>query len=48
MKVPIFESYGYGEEFGTDPIIKVPAALLDEWKAATNWSLYADHIVAAE
>lgn len=25
--------------------IKVPAALVDEWKAATNWSTYADHIV---
>lgn len=22
-----------------------PAALVDEWKAATNWSTYADHIV---
>ncbi len=46
--VPSFYSYGYGEEFGTDPTIKVPAALLEEWKNATNWSLYADHIVAAE
>ncbi len=27
--------------------IRVPASLLDEWKAATNWSTYADHIVAA-
>ena len=26
-------------------LIKVPAALLDEWKAATNWSTYADYIV---
>ena len=26
-------------------IIKVPSALLDEWKAATNWSTYADKIV---
>ena len=25
--------------------IKVPLALLDEWKAATNWSTYADKIV---
>ena len=22
-----------------------PAALADAWKAATNWSAYADHIV---
>ena len=25
--------------------IRVPAALVDEWKAATNWSTYADYIV---
>lgn len=25
--------------------IRVPAALADEWKAATNWATYADHIV---
>jgi hypothetical protein len=25
--------------------IEVPAALVDEWKAATNWATYADHIV---
>lgn len=25
--------------------IRVPAALVDEWKAATNWSEYADNIV---
>lgn len=43
--VPSFDSYGYGSEFGIDPTIKVPAALLEEWKNATNWSLYADHIV---
>ena len=26
-------------------VIKVPSALLDEWKAATNWSTYAGKIV---
>lgn len=26
--------------------IKVPASLLNEWKAATNWSSYANYIVA--
>ena len=26
-------------------VIKVPLTLLDEWKAATNWSTYADKIV---
>ena len=25
--------------------IRVPAVLADEWKDATNWSTYADHIV---
>ena len=25
--------------------IRVPASLVDEWKAAKNWSTYADHIV---
>ena len=29
----------------SDCVIKVPALLLDEWKAATNWSTYADKIV---
>lgn len=29
----------------TDCEIRVPAALVDEWKAATNWSTYADKIV---
>lgn len=24
---------------------RVPSALLDEWKVATNWSTYADRIV---
>ena len=28
-----------------DAEIRVPAALVDEWKAATNWSTYADNIV---
>ena len=29
----------------TDCQIRVPASLVDTWKAATNWSTYADHIV---
>lgn len=28
--------------------IRVPAALVNEWKAATNWSTYADHIVGCK
>ena len=30
----------------TDYKIRVPAALYDEWIAATNWSTYASNIVA--
>lgn len=44
--VPYFDSYGFGSEFGTDPVILVPAELYDEWKSATNWTLYADYIVS--
>jgi hypothetical protein len=29
----------------SDCEIRVPMALVDEWKAATNWSTYADKIV---
>ena len=29
----------------TDCEIRVPSALVDEWKAATNWATYADKIV---
>jgi hypothetical protein len=43
--VPTLDSYGAGEEFGTDPVILVPKNLLEEWKQATNWTLYADYIV---
>ena len=43
--VPSFDSYGFGNEFGTNPVIVVPENLLEEWKQATNWTLYADYIV---
>lgn len=29
----------------SDCEIRVPASLVDTWKAATNWATYADHIV---
>ena len=29
-------------------VIKVPSALVDEWKAATNWATYADKIVGVQ
>ena len=44
--VPDLDSYGAGKEFGTDPVILVPAHLKEEWKNATNWTLYADYIVS--
>lgn len=44
--IPTLDSYGAGEEFGTDPVILVPENLLEEWKQATNWTLYADYIVS--
>lgn len=34
-----------GNNINANCKIKVPAALVGEWKAATNWSTYADHIV---
>lgn len=38
----------FGNKINANCKIKVPAALVDEWKAATNWSTYADHIVGVE
>lgn len=43
--IPTLECYEVSEQFGDNPIIKVPANLLDEWKNATNWTLYSDYIV---
>ena len=37
--------YGGGELYNPS-VIKVPAALYDEWVEAENWSDYADFIVA--
>ena len=34
-----------GKQIDRDCEIRVPAALVDAWKAATNWATYADHIV---
>lgn len=33
---------------GENAIIRVPMALVEEWKAATNWSALADYIVGVE
>ena len=43
--VPTLASTDAFYEIPDDCQIRVPAALVDAWKAATNWSTYADHIV---
>ena len=45
--IPALSSYGYGEEFGTNPTIMVPVELYGEWISndATGWVVYQDHIV---
>ena len=43
--VPTLASASSFSDIPADCQIRVPAALADEWKAATNWATYADHIV---
>ena len=43
--VPTLKSNKAFNGIVADCEIRVPAALADEWKAATNWSTYANHIV---
>lgn len=43
--VPTLGGTGVFEKIAPDCEIRVPAALVDEWKAAKNWATYADHIV---
>ena len=43
--VPTLASTNAFTGISADCQIRVPAALVDAWKAATNWSTYADHIV---
>ena len=43
--VPTLGSTNAFNGIAADCKIRVPAALVDEWKAATNWSTYADYIV---
>lgn len=45
-KVPELHSSDAFYDIATDCEIRVPAALYDEWIAATNWSTYASKIVA--
>ena len=43
--VPTLENTNAFNKIPADCQIRVPASLVNEWKAATNWSTYADHIV---
>lgn len=43
--VPTLANVNAFSNIPSDCKIKVPASLLDEWKAATNWSTYVDKIV---
>ena len=44
--VPTLSSTNAFSRIPSDCVIKVPESLLEEWKAATNWSTYASQIVA--
>lgn len=44
-KVPTLAATSVFDGISADCQIRVPAALVDEWKAATNWSTYASYIV---
>ncbi|MGM9763496.1 MAG: leucine-rich repeat domain-containing protein [Candidatus Cryptobacteroides sp.] len=43
--VPTLSNTSAFSGIAADCEIRVPAALVDEWKAATNWATYADYIV---
>ena len=43
--VPTLSNTNAFTGISADCEIRVPATLVDAWKAATNWSTYADHIV---
>ena len=43
--VPTLSGTNAFDGISADCEIRVPAALVDEWKAATNWATYADKIV---
>ena len=44
-EVPTLKNTSAFDNIPADCEIRVPAALVDAWKAATNWATYADHIV---
>ena len=43
--VPTLANTNAFNDIPADCQIRVPASLVNEWKAATNWATYADHIV---
>ena len=43
--VPTLSNKNAFDSIPSDCEIRVPAALANEWKAATNWATYANHIV---
>lgn len=43
--VPTLENVSAFQNIPSDCVIKVPELLVEEWKAATNWSTYASKIV---
>ena len=43
--VPTLAGTAAFSNIAADCEIRVPAALVDEWRAATNWATYADYIV---
>ena len=43
--IPTLRSSNAFSNTSSSLVIKVPSALVDEWKAATNWATYADKIM---
>ncbi len=44
--IPSISNVNCFKNVPTSCIYKIPSALYEEWKAATNWSTYADYMVA--
>lgn len=45
VRIPTLENSNAFTNIPSDCVIKVNASLLDEWKSATNWSVYSDYII---
>jgi hypothetical protein len=46
QQIPTLANSNAFQYLNTNCKIKVPSALYNQWKAATNWSVYANYIVA--